>query len=155
MSHILKIPQTSHDLINTSIDVPLFTSRNIQININGILKIKEHFYTYTRTIMLASYGQRAIGTLSNTFYFYITNEIFLLDDIHDSIIRNRAFKSKPASLEDIQKAYQGLFTDEEVKNAKISLFQQITKLKIKWCKRWENLKSKKNFIDFSILIQVP
>lgn len=135
MSHIIRIPPTSHDLINTSIDVPLFNDRNIQMVINGILKINQKLYTYSRTLMMMNRAERAIGTLSNTFYFYITNEIFQIDDIHDSIIRNRAFKSKPASLKDIQKAYEGMFTEDEEMQAKISLLQQITKLKIKWCKR--------------------
>lgn len=80
-------------------------------------------------------GQRAKGTLSNTFYFYISNEIFHFDDIRDAIIRNRAFKSKPASLEDIKKPYEELFTHNEEMMAKISLFQQITKLNTEWCKR--------------------
>jgi hypothetical protein len=134
MSHILQIPPTSHDLINTSIDVPQFNDSNIQIVINGILKINQQLYTYTRTLVMTR-GQRAKGTLSNTFYFYIANEIFHFDDIRDAIFKSRAFKSKPASLEDFEKAYEGLFTDDEVIRAKVSLFQQITKLKIKWCKR--------------------
>lgn len=134
MSHITRIPPVVHDLINTSIDVPLFNDQHIHIIMSGILKINNKLYTYTRSLMMAR-GDRAVGTLSNTFYFYIANEIFQFDDICDDKIRNRAFKQKQATLDDFKKAYEGLFTKEEEMNAKISLLKQITMLKLKWCKR--------------------
>lgn len=131
----MRLPRTEHDLINTTIDVPLFTDRQIQMVINGILRMGQNFYTYTRHFMLIKSGNRAIGTLSNTFIFHISNEILHINDIKDPQIKNRAFRRKPASLEEFVKVYDGRFTKEEEVEAKIGLLQQITKLKRDKCKR--------------------
>lgn len=106
MSHINKLPITSHDLVNTTIDVPLLNDDKMQIVINGIVKLKEatslndrdKLFTFTRTFIMIK-GDRAVGAISDSFYFHIMNEICFFDDIRDDRIRNKAFKRNSVSID--------------------------------------------------------
>lgn len=135
MTHITKLPITSHDLVNSTIDVPLFNDDKMQIVINGIVRDdRDKLFTFSRTFIMMK-GERAVGTLSDSFYFHIINEICCFSDICDDRIRNKAFKLQAASIDDLKCAYDGLLTTNDVTSANQSLFKQITRLKEKWCLR--------------------
>lgn len=138
INHLLQQPETEHDLVNTTIDVPLFDDKKIQIIINGIVKLKmngtEKLFTFVRSFILIR-GDRAFGTLSNTFYFHIINEICHFSDILDDRIKNKAFKMKAVSSDELKRAYDNHYTPQEIMDSKILLLKEITQLETRWCQR--------------------
>lgn len=139
-------PYTEHDFITMTVDTPIFSNSKILIVVNGVFKQKgysmnevDKLLTFSRMFLLKNKRRikngRAPGTLSDTFNFEITNEIFTFDTLTDHKIKNKAFKKQRAKEIDIERAFDGKHAPKEKFVANLELFRQITCLKDEWCTR--------------------
>lgn len=135
------LPQTQHDFVTMSVDVPFVTDESILIHVNGYFKEigqtlndVDEVYSFARTFLLKR-KHRKSGATKDTFEYVVLNEQLHIRGI-DSIEDTQAFKKDAVTEDEIDSICKELLPLKSQKeHANILVFNKMTNLKISWCKR--------------------
>ncbi|KAG5680258.1 hypothetical protein PVAND_009777 [Polypedilum vanderplanki] len=151
--HYASLPEYEHDFVNFTVDSPLFCPKiernsilkfcvpKFLVTVTGVFREKENkekFFAFSRTFFLEKDRNgtgRATGTLSNTFYFEISNEIFNYEIVRDEKIKNKAFKNQQATDGEIESKFINDTVAERFEE-NLELLKQTILMKPEWCKRF-------------------
>lgn len=135
-----QLPQTEHDLLTFTIDVPTHEPHMTLIIVSGIMKEKasslldsDFLFSFSRTFLLKPY-MKGEGVFRRSYEYKIYNEQLHIQ--HATIAQKEfAFKNN-ISNEDLDNRCRDLMpADFETKQAKILMFKEITELTLEMCKR--------------------
>lgn len=137
-SFLNMLPQTEHDFLSFTIDVPMTEAHMAIIIVSGVFKEKasslldsDFLFGFTRTFILKPY-QKGEGVFNKSYEYKIYNEQL---HIQNATIAQKEFAFKNTiSNDDLDNRNRELMpTDFETKEAKLLLFKELTELNRDMC----------------------
>lgn len=135
------LPQTEHDPMTFTIDVPMHEPHMTLIIVCGVFREKanslldtDFMCGFSRTFLLKPYTKKQ-GVFEKSYEYKIYNEHLHL---HNTTIAQKAAAFKDhINNEELENSYRELLpTEIETKEAKIGLFKELTELTREWCIRY-------------------
>lgn len=139
IGHFLNyLPQTEHDLLTFTVDVPMNERDMTLIIVSGVFKEKastlldtDLTFGFSRSFLLKPY-QKGEGVFGKSYEYKIYNDLIYL---HTATIAQRESSFKNTmTYEDLEIRHRDLMpTDFETKQVKLLLFKELTELKQDYC----------------------